>query len=813
MARSGIASELISMVSRVDIQVVEETDMKDKDWAKRLQMHLKNLNHTRQRITRSVGSATPPGLVLRHTLRSDAAPITRLAWSPDGRILGSLSTDQVIRLWDPESESIHRELANPEYAPLGFGWSSDSQTLHALCKEARIVAWNVDKGEIEAILYLTTRANDTDGATIVEYYPTGNANLVSEMKQVSDEAESGSRYLFKVEGTPLSAMLKNTAFFGIGISPDGRFSAATSKLGIQLWDLTAEMLAGAREERPQSHASRDFLSSILIHLDYTRSAPDDNLHVAWQQVAESKPECPYYSDLLAPRDNAVRIYDTKLKRQVASLEGHTASITAISFSSDNRLLASKSEDGTVRLWRCDSWEPVAILDEPTGPDSGASGLAFHPQRSALASLGNDDTAIRIWDLDLNILLASASALPSVHYTNAKVVLVGDTGVGKSGLALVLAGQSFAPTDSTHGRRVWVLPHSEERGADGLRKGTRETILWDLAGQPGYRLIHQLHLNETAVALVVFDARSETDPFSGVYHWNRALRQAMRLQVNCVIPMKKYLVAARADRGNVAASRQRIDALVHDLGFDGYFETSAKEGWNIEELASAIQTSIDWSTLPKVSSTDLFQQIKEFLIGEKEKGHLLSTVEDLYFAFLKLAEAPSDSAELRTQFKTCISLVESRGLIQQLSFGNLVLLQPELLDAYASAIVNAAREELDGMGYIAEEDVRAGRFRMSSDERIEDKQQEKLLLIATIEDLLRHEIALREQAEGGAYLVFPSQFTRENPDLPDPEGKSVIFRFEGSVMSIYTTLAVRLSHSDVFKKKEMRKNAAAYSAMV
>ncbi len=45
-------------------------------------------------------------------------------------------------------------------------------------------------------------------------------------------------------------------------------------------------------------------------------------------------------------------------------------------------------------------------------------------------------------------------------------------------------------------------------------------------------------------------------------------------------------------------------------------------------------------------------------------------------------------------------------------------------------------------------------------------------------MLIHEIVLREQAGDGPYLVFPSQSTRENPDLPDPEGKAVIFGFEG-----------------------------------
>ena len=56
--------------------------------------------------------------------------------------------------------------------------------------------------------------------------------------------------------------------------------------------------------------------------------------------------------------------------------------------------------------------------------------------------------------------------------------------------------------------------------------------------------------------------------------------------------------------------------------------------------------------------------------------------------------------LRSGFETCIGRVESRGLIRRLHFGDLVLLQPELLDAYASGMVQAARTKPDGLGFIA-----------------------------------------------------------------------------------------------------------------
>jgi len=508
-------------------------------------------------------------------------------------------------------------------------------------------------------------------------------------------------------------------------------------------------------------------------------------------------------------DCTVRLWDTESWTQVGILEGHHETVRCAAFSPDGLLLASKSWDDTVRLWRSDTREPVANLDEPAS-GNWAAGLAFHPHDPVLATLGETDCVLRIWDVDEGALLTCEQAAKAVHYSNAKVVLVGDSGVGKSGLGLVLAASPFRPTESTHGRHVWTFESRDVPLGDG-RMETRETLLWDLAGQPGYRLVHQLHLNEVAVALIVFDAKSETDPFAGVKYWDRALRQAYRLRGDPTPPPKKFLVAARTDRGGVGVSTRRIHDLTRELCLDSYFETSAKEGWNIRELAEAIRGAIDWEALPKISSTDLFQRIKGFLVAEKESGRVLASVDDLFRAFLKANGELVNAEELRPQFEACIGLVEARGLIKRLSFGDLVLLQPELLDAYASAMVNAAKNEPDGLGSLPEENARAGRFPMSEDERLADRAQERLLLIATVEDLLRHEIALLEYTDEGPRLVFPSQVTREHSGLSDPEGKAVVFGFEGPVLNIYATLAVRLTHSGIFKKKEMWQNAAAYEA--
>jgi WD40 repeat protein/GTPase SAR1 family protein len=712
----------------------------------------------------------PPGFKLRHTLWGHEGWIFRIAWSPDGRMLASPSADRTIRLWNAETGELRQTLEGHSDNVNNVVWSPDGGVLASGSDDETIRLWDVETGEL-----LRTLGGHSGHVNNVAWSPDGGM-------LVSGSDDRTIRLWDAATGKLRHTLIGHSDWiWSVAWSPDGySLASASDDETIRLWD--------AETGKP-SQTLRGHIASVF--------------DVMWS---------PDRLTLVSGgADNTIRLWDVKTGRQTGVLEGHTGPVTCVCFSYDGRILASKSLHGTVRLWRWDMWHTVTIFRD-LRPLLVPSNVVFHPTAPVLATLGEMDTVIRIWDLDLKVLLGAVPVTPPVHYTNAKVVLVGDTGVGKTGLGLVLTGQPFVPTESTHGRHVWTFD-SREVELGGGREETRETILWDLAGQSGYRLIHQLHLNEVAVALVAFDARSETDPFAGVRHWDRALRQALRIQGDAALPMKKFLVAARTDRGAVAASQARIESLVRNLGFDGYLETSAKEGWGITNLAEAIRGAIEWEALPKVSSTELFQQIKAFLIEEKEAGHLLSTADDLYRAFLRIEGAPAETEDLRAQFETCIGRVEARGLIQQLSFGDLILLQPELLDTYASAMVNAAKEEPDGLGCIAEEDALAGRFKMPKDERIQNKEQEKLLLIATVEEMLCHEIALREQTEAGPILVFPSQFTREWPEALDPEGKAVIFRFDGPVLSIYVTLAVRLSRSGFFAAQEMWKNAALFSARV
>jgi class 3 adenylate cyclase/GTPase SAR1 family protein len=717
--------------------------------------------------------------------------IARLVWSPDGREIAVASKAGGITIIDTNkvADAVRLRIPTNAYHTYSASWSPDGGlVVSSYSRNGEVHLWDSKSGRLVQTLN-AFQSGETERST----------------------------------GKELSVR-------AVAWTPDGTVLAACGDMGIVLWEAASwKVIAVSREQLGiisakwspdgQKLASTSYESTLCIwnragsHLAH-RVESHYGAGLAWS------PD----STKIAAAGSArtVCVWDAATGSLLNILEGHTDHIRGVDFSADGLLLATRAGrrvrgkaltqgDSRILLWRTDTWQTVGSIREASDWYLH-SGIAFAPNAPLLALSARRDGAVHIWELDVQALLERPARGRSVYYRNAKVAPVGDSGVGKSGLAIVLAGDKFVPTESTHGRRVRVLS-SERVRLDRSRDEIREIALWDLAGQPGYRLIHQLHLEDIGLALIVFDSRGELDPFSGVRHWNRAVLQASRSAEQGRRPIGRVLVAARTDRGRVGVSRERLASVLGELEVACYVETSAKEGTGIAELSQRVTSLIAWDSLPMVTSNALFQRVRSFLLREKKSRRVLATMTDLLRAFVRTGGKTSRHKGIADEFRTCIFQLQALGLIRALSFGGLVVLQPELIDTYASAMIMAAKKEPDGMGSIPEEVIVSARFEIPKGERVEDKETETLLLLATIEDLLGHEIALRETTDEGQLLIFPSQLTRENPDLPDPPGKEVVYEFKGPILNIYATLIVRLSHSSAFRLKEMWKDAAIFEARV
>ncbi len=717
----------------------------------------------------------------------------------------------------------YRELIGPKNWIARVAWSPDNKSVSAAAKQGLFV-WDVASAELR--LYIALRAHHVftapwspDGNMIacaaddgyVRLYDSLNGSLVNEFEIVPQGLQ--------LAGPGKKLETKDRGVRDVSWSPDAKYLACATDDGTVIWDLRegrkkAMLPEGTRQISVLWSPDGKFIactsygSSVFVY-------DAQNFHLKYAFNATYGPALAWSPDsrhIAFGLERAVTVFDVRLDRMSHLLEGHLRPVRGLSFSKQGKLLASREgSEGHKKLrtrtllWSTASWEQVGEIKELSSWYLYTP-LAFAPTVPLLATTGREDIAVHIWDVSR---VLDSRPRRQTFYKNAKVALVGDSGVGKSGLGLVLSGKQFAATESTHGRRIWSIESKRVTRSSGNSE-IRELPLWDLAGQPGYRLIHQLHLEDVSLALLLFDARSELDPFAGVRHWHRALSQAKKSRYS-VTSTAEVLVAARVDRGPVGVSRARVEALMNELGIVDFVQTSAKDGIGVEQLSKVLKKAIDWNSVPTVTSNALFQRIKRYLLKEKQSGRVLVTMDELVRGFSRtnrsVMKTVEDSHDL---FSTCIGRLQALGLVRRFTFGDLVLLQPEILDAYASSIIFAAKDEPDGMGSIPEDAVRLSKFVMPDDERVKDREKERLLVLATIEDLVTHEIALREPANDAQLLIFPSQLTRENPDLPDPAGKSSVFEFDGALANIYATLVVRLSHSGVFQKEDMWKNAVTFT---
>lgn len=448
-------------------------------------------------------------------------------------------------------------------------------------------------------------------------------------------------------------------------------------------------------------------------------------------------------------------------------------------------------------------------------NSSPVSVTFSPDGSRLV-VGTTDGLIYIYNL--NTLNAIAVAEPFRRYSNAKVVLIGESGAGKTTLAHRLIDDDYVKTESTHGMNVWRLdlPDAERGSLPTTNEGLvieREALLWDLAGQEDYRLIHQLYLEETALALLLVNPQKD-DPFSEAGDWLKALSMAVSRN-DRQREVAKLLIATRLDVGGMKLSQKKTDRFLQEYGFAGFLETSANRDDNCSDSENGNQPSalkqliaqhIPWEQLPWTSTPRLLAELKNALVTLRDDGDIRL----LRFSELaqRLEQALPNEAITEADMRTAITLLANHGLLRPLKFGDLVLLRPELLNGYA-AVIRAARCHRDEIGCVSEEAVFSDGFDFTGVERLQHRPDEELLLRALLQMLLDSSLCMRECEDGQWLLIFPSQYRRDR-DIPKYPEIFVSYTFTGELQTVYTTLVVRLWYSRSFDQKELWQNAAEFT---
>ena len=162
----------------------------------------------------------------------------------------------------------------------------------------------------------------------------------------------------------------------------------------------------------------------------------------------------------------------------------------------------------------------------------------------------------------------------------KVVLLGDSGVGKTSLVQRFIYDKFKP-DSLSTLGAMFIAKTLEIPEDSL---TVRFNIWDTAGQEKYRSLAAMYYQDATVAIIVYDITKKAT-YEGAKTWLEEVRQRAPKEILLVLAANKSDLLEQEEVDPVTAKQfAEAQGLKFKL-------TSAKDGAGVRELFTSIAKSI------------------------------------------------------------------------------------------------------------------------------------------------------------------------------------------------------------------------------
>jgi len=282
---------------------------------------------------------TSSGKILR-TCKGHTNSIRFLAFSPDGEMIVSGSTDNTLKIWNTTSGKIIRTFSGHTQDVASAAFLTDGSKVLSASKDLSMKLWDCRRETIP---------------------PNEHAALLATQAHL-DAEDRANGYV-----EPLVTTNPRGYKFGIedaSLSPDGKLTISSSTCNpVRIHNAST----GAVQSEYSGFPKDDWVQSCTF-------SPDGRTALA-----------------TALHDHSLKLWDVSSGKTLQTFVGHESCVTDAAFSPDGSRIVSSSWDKTVRIWETSTGKPLVIIRKHR---AHVNGCAFLPDGNSIIST-SDDKTIRI----------------------------------------------------------------------------------------------------------------------------------------------------------------------------------------------------------------------------------------------------------------------------------------------------------------------------------------------------------------------------------------------------------------------------------
>jgi WD40 repeat protein/serine/threonine protein kinase len=375
--------------------------------------------------------------------------VWQVAFSPDGQLLASVSSDQTVRLWQVETRRLLKRLNGHTSEIWSVVFAPDGQKFYTGSKDESIAVWSsaVNLPNNSFSVGDTSMAPPLFSSDSRLIAARGEDSATNTEVTVRDVSTSEVRTHLIGEFAPLWFSPSNLELLTLNTNSELHFCNVSNAAVRQSVSLTrgvgrvsravasqdGQWVAALSQDRPGIWLVAANSGRIETELDSNFSTD------AWMTFSGDT------QFLAAAGGRSLEVWDLRTRKLATRQKPHKDGITSVAFSPDGRLMTSTSIDDTVKVWSVAGWRELATL---TGHREGVMRSAFSPDGHTLVS-GCADGTVKLWHTPTFREIAHYEVVrPTYH--------VGFSPDGRtlaiapgSGTLYLLRGPSVAEIDAEH----------------------------------------------------------------------------------------------------------------------------------------------------------------------------------------------------------------------------------------------------------------------------------------------------------------------------------------------------------------------------